>query len=56
MNVKELIRALQHLPEDAKIICQDIDGNKIGDLYQIAISNIFRFISTSISASIGVLI
>ena len=44
MTVKELIKSLRNLPEDAKIICQDEDGNKIGDLYQIAIANTARLI------------
>ena len=37
MSVKECIKSLQSLPEDVKVICQNEDGNKIGDLYQIAI-------------------
>ena len=44
MLVKDLIRSLEQLPKDAKIICQDEDGNKIGDLYQIAIANTARLI------------
>ena len=44
LETKELIRSLQHFNSDAKIICQDINGKKIGDVYQIAISNTVRLI------------